>query len=94
MSLHLLLAWIDLALAVDAAVSTAPEWGPPAAACAVLLALAWLALSDSARTRVRTLSAPLLHLPHFKPLTCKDTCPDTSADTSPDTSGHDPRGGR
>lgn len=89
MTVDLFLAWLDLGLAIDEAVSTAGVWGPPALVSAALLAFAWMACSDSVRRRVRTLSAPHSTLTHRKPLTCPDTCPDTSADPRPDTSGHD-----
>ncbi|MET8609716.1 hypothetical protein [Streptomyces misionensis] len=92
MTVRLFIAWLDMGMAVDAALSAAPVWGPPVASAA-LLTVAWVALPDSARTRVRTLSAPLLHPIRLKSLTCRDMCPDTSADTGPDTSGHDSRGG-
>ncbi|MEU5498460.1 hypothetical protein [Streptomyces griseofuscus] len=94
MTVRLFIALLDVGMAVDAFLSAAQVWGPSAVASIILLALAWIVLPDSARTRVRTPSAPLLLLTRCKPLTCRDTCPDTSADTGPDPSGHDSRGGR
>lgn len=90
----LLLAWLDYALAVDAAVNDMDVWGPPAAATVLVVAVAWTALSDRARTRVRALSALRPSFSRPKPPTSPDMCPDTSADTCPDTAGHDCRGGR
>ncbi|MER6976016.1 hypothetical protein [Streptomyces carpinensis] len=93
MTVDLFVLWLDLAVAVDAAVRSAHLWGPPALVLVVVPALLWAGQSDSARTRVRALSVPLLLPSRSKPPTCEDTCPDTSADNGPDMSGRDSRGG-
>ncbi|MFE0541074.1 hypothetical protein [Streptomyces sp. NPDC058891] len=85
----LLLAWLDYALAVDAAVNHMDVWGPPTAATLLALAVVWAALSDRARTRVRALSARRPSFSRSKPPTSPDTCPDTAADACPDTTAEE-----
>lgn len=97
MWLDLFLAWLYVALAVDAAVHSADVWGPRLAGVVFGAGLSRLKLPDFVRTRVRTavrtLSALCSQRTPLKPLTCPDTCPDMSADTCPDLSGRRSDGG-
>ncbi|MEW2568413.1 hypothetical protein [Streptomyces sp. NPDC047070] len=82
---------LGLGEGVAEVVDRASLWGP--LAVAAVLAITARPLSDSVRTRARTLSALVRLDDRPNAPTCTDTCPDTSVDMRPDMSGHRSTGG-